>query len=78
MLVEFLIDCADHDLQIDAGVNVLLQALQALRSGQDVDGGHILGTALGQVVGGGDQGTAGGQHRVQEEALERSSGRRLA
>ena len=48
---------------------MVLDVLDAFGGGDDVDGGDVFGAALGEVVGGGDEGAAGGEHGVDEEAL---------
>src|SRR5699024_7945207 len=68
-VVELLVDRGGDDAQVDRRVGLLLHRLQALRGGQQRHAGDVAGAALMEVLARGDQGVAGGEHRVQHEAL---------
>src|SRR5699024_5927433 len=69
LLVELLVDRGGDDGEVERGVELLLERRQTLRRAQQRHAGDVLRAALVQVLARGDEGVAGGEHRVQHEAL---------
>ena len=69
LIVEAFVHTADDDAERDARVDVLFDELDAFRRGDDADRGHVFCALFGQVVRGGHKRAAGGEHRVDQEAL---------
>lgn len=69
-LVEVIVDGGDHQVGGHPElVHQLAEVLDALGGGEDAQTGDVVGAASDQELDRAAQGSAGGQHRVEDEAL---------